>query len=159
MTTTTQTITDLCALIDAGDDSLLPILADALEDAGDGRAAGLRMFAWKSATGDPDYTPAAVDFERRGTPTPSGNLYHINMAASPHRRGEAIWWEGREGYTAHCLVRAVFARLPNPPSDWYVRDACRHRYVYGSEFGGMIFPTRSAAYLALAAALTEDASP
>jgi hypothetical protein len=32
----------LCAAIDAGDDSALPALADALEEAGDPRADGLR---------------------------------------------------------------------------------------------------------------------
>lgn len=42
--TTTDTITSLCAAIDAGDDSLLPLLADALEDAGRSREAeGLRL--------------------------------------------------------------------------------------------------------------------
>lgn len=33
----------LCAAIDAGDDSALPILADCLEEAGDPRASGLRL--------------------------------------------------------------------------------------------------------------------
>ena len=42
MTTTTEDITRLCAAIDGGDDSALPILADALEEAGDPRAPGLR---------------------------------------------------------------------------------------------------------------------
>jgi hypothetical protein len=42
MKAATLTIDALCELIDAGDDSSLPILADALEEAGDARAAGLR---------------------------------------------------------------------------------------------------------------------
>ena len=42
MTTMTTEITHLLAALDAGDDSVLPILADALEEAGDPRAAGLR---------------------------------------------------------------------------------------------------------------------
>jgi hypothetical protein len=33
----------LCSAIDAGDDSALPILADALEEAGDPRADGVRL--------------------------------------------------------------------------------------------------------------------
>ena len=35
-------IAQLCLVIDAGDDSALPALADALEEAGDARAAGMR---------------------------------------------------------------------------------------------------------------------
>lgn len=42
MTTLESAITGLCLAIDEGDDTLLPILADALEDADDPRAAGLR---------------------------------------------------------------------------------------------------------------------
>ena len=39
----TDTIRLLCAAIDAGDDSAILILADALEEKGDPRAAGLRL--------------------------------------------------------------------------------------------------------------------
>ena len=42
MTDTERDQAALCATIDAGDDSALPILADALEEASDPRAAGLR---------------------------------------------------------------------------------------------------------------------
>lgn len=42
MTITLSIIDAFCAAIDAGDDSLLPILADLLEETGDARAAGLR---------------------------------------------------------------------------------------------------------------------
>jgi hypothetical protein len=42
MMPTTADIASLCAAIDAGDAACLPILADALEEAGDPRAAGLR---------------------------------------------------------------------------------------------------------------------
>ncbi len=48
--TTIHDIAALCAAIDDGDDSALPILADALEEAGDPRAGGLRkcppLFRW-----------------------------------------------------------------------------------------------------------------
>ncbi len=45
MITMTTDIRNLCAAIDAGDDSAILPLADALEEAGDVRAAGLRQFA------------------------------------------------------------------------------------------------------------------
>lgn len=45
MTTTDTTIAALCAAIDAGDDTALGPLADALEEQGDPRAAGLRVVA------------------------------------------------------------------------------------------------------------------
>jgi hypothetical protein len=40
--TTTPDIAALCRTLDAGDDDVLPILADVMEEAGDPRAAGLR---------------------------------------------------------------------------------------------------------------------
>ncbi len=40
--TDTKDIRNLCALIDQGDDAALPLLADAMEEAGDPRAAILR---------------------------------------------------------------------------------------------------------------------
>lgn len=40
---TLDTISGLCQAIDEGDDSLLPILADELEEVGDARAAGVRL--------------------------------------------------------------------------------------------------------------------
>lgn len=41
--TATQDIAALCAAIDAGDDTAVSPLADAMEEAGDPRAAGLRL--------------------------------------------------------------------------------------------------------------------
>jgi hypothetical protein len=40
--TATDTLAALCAALDAGDDSVLPVLADALDDADDPAAGGLR---------------------------------------------------------------------------------------------------------------------
>ena len=65
---TTSRIALLSAAIDAGDESALTTLADLLEEAGDGRAAGLRMVG--------DRRPASAP---EGC-TPSGNW----------------WWEQRD---------------------------------------------------------------
>ena len=120
-TTLDDTIQGLCAALDTCPDAevsdLLAILADALEDAGDGRAAGLRRIAVK-----------------RWRPLPQN--------AVPERWG----WKSIKGaripvIRPHHVRREIWVRLS------------------GHSFGGMLYrwwDTRSAAYLALAAALAED---
>lgn len=118
-----STIAALCAAVDAGDDAVLPILADALEEAGDGRAAKLRLAPHL-------YRPLAV------------------------WRGEHEWaWvcgsEGLGGCWSGETGRTLFRRLKGGrliPRGGAYRRAER------------VYPTRSAAYLALSLALTEMTS-
>lgn len=98
----------LCAALDAGDDTALPILADALEEADSPLSAGLRAIP-------PDARP----------------LHSLDRT---WRWFSAGWWEDDRSTVAE----AVFNRLPagSPGATW--RD----------------YPTRSAAFLAIAEALT-----
>lgn len=118
---TAHDIAALCAAIDAGDDSALPVLADALEEAGDGRAKGLRDILWYG-----DIMP----IRRNG-------LY-----------AETLWaWEptrGRGPHLPHRVRRSWFDRLPPLNAPGRVQAPA------------MTYPTRSAAYLALAAALAGE---
>lgn len=111
MTATEHTIASLRAAIDAGDYSVLPILADALEDNGDTRAVGLRECIRREKR--PDLFGA-----------PGGMLLHGWQLGYGH-----AW---TIGYTT--LIGDIHY------GDWY------------------LYPTCSAAYLALAEALTLEIS-
>lgn len=118
--TTTDTVRRLCAALDAGDDAVLPILADALEDAGeDVLAAGLRLVCvpWSGCRKRPR-----------------------------HVRGSWGWrCDPRKRRAADLVSADIAARLP---ARWAGATIPDHGYSTHR------YPTRSAAYLALAAALT-----
>ncbi len=81
MTDLALDIAALCAAIDAGDDAVLPILADALEEAGDALAVGLRLaaeYAGLLGCNDPD--------SRR---QPEWGWYDIDFADSSTE--DALW--------------------------------------------------------------------
>lgn len=135
MTTMTPTIAALCAALDAGDDPVLPILADALEEAGDPRAAGLRRC----------------------------------VGRSPARMGGGLWWiwtptpvPGPGGHEAwEARLKGVMAE----PSWISEEELWRLRKVAAARPGvrhcgrsGVLCDARSAAFLALAATLTPEAS-
>jgi len=108
MLAATSDIARLRALVDEGDDSVLPILADALEEAGDARAAGLRSAIARG------YAPC------------------------PRWDGEWSW------HKEWCLGRPEAA----PPSEAVDR-------INGTDVASVsIHASRSAAFLALAAALS-----
>jgi hypothetical protein len=133
MTALEQSIAGLCAAIDAGDDSVLPILADALEDAGDPRADGLRLV---------------------GDRQPERNTWIANIDAdAPLQEGSPLWlWRrtrplrARAGHPERLAPR-LFERLPHPASNYVAQLGRDHVRPY---------PTRSAAYLALGAALLDS---
>ncbi len=104
----------LCRAIDDGDDTALPILADALEEAGDERVRGM------------------------------GSVCVLYPAKMPSRIGGLWHWykhNPRRAYLGHHLIARVFDRLP--PLDVPGREG-----TYA-----MHYPSRSAAFLALATAL------
>jgi hypothetical protein len=114
--TTALDIAALMQAIDDGDDSALPILADALDEAGDPRAAGLRRIPW---------------------------------IALPLCSVQGWTWE---------KIRPRRAQLPHHlPESWFFRlkGGGRTKAPWGLS-APKTYPTRSSAYLALAAALTEE---
>lgn len=122
-------IAALLAAIDEGDDEVLPILADALEEVGDGRAAGLRdnrlttagqpLHVRKGYRGSTGYQPAG------------GWQWYGMLVLVP------TWAGDLDDRWRHVLPASLLERLQDQKS----RDLfARH-------------PTRSAAFLALAAAL------
>ena len=118
MMTMADTIAALRAAIDAGDDSALPILADAMEEAGEGRlAAGLRHVR------DSCYRP----YGSQG----GWSWYYTDPGES--RRGPPGW----------------------PPLHGYEVDlwGLARRWMWG---WSPHYPTRSAAFLALAEALAGE---
>lgn len=149
MTTTTPDIARLCLALDRSDCSdladLLTVLADALEDADDPRSAGLRILAARPDIGTPDTSPVLLTWA--GEPGSNGMPFGFNRGYYAWRRAA----ESDDSMDAR-LVDAVFDRLP--------------RFVGGLSVGYLIGArgcpdfhwgcrTRSAAYLALAEALTE----
>lgn len=136
MTTTDHDLVALCAAIDAGDDSALPVLADLLEERGDPRAVGLRRFAHRPAT-DPECAP---DGRHESRCVPSGT--------KNYRGDGVVWWRASPGRpSSHSLVADVFDRLKGGTT-------LGHRHNRASCYGERrMYPTRSAALLALAAAL------
>lgn len=125
-----DTIAALCAAIDAGDDGALPILADALEGAGDPRAAGLRRIMAFGRLLAPRRLGGNVSAEHR---------WHwremLGEPILPHdlRRDH---WQG-----AWC------AGLHAANDYFAVTGRRRENRLY--------YPTRIAAYLALAAAMSD----
>lgn len=118
MTTLDHDIQALCRAIDAGDDGVLPILADALEEAGDSRGAGLRY---------------AVLLGKR----PRWKLANWGWWASNRRGGD--------------LGSRIAWRVANRlPSRW--------AGVTVPGYASYNYRTRSAAFLALAAALAPERS-
>jgi hypothetical protein len=118
---TSTDIDALLAAVDAGD-ACLPILADALGEAGDARAAGLRV----CLDLDWGYQPI-VDRVRPGRVQP----YYGWLPVAP--------------------AQATIQR-------WQVPDkvALRLAGAADGQFYGWYYPTRSAAYLALAQALSRE---
>lgn len=116
-----DTIRGLCARIDGGDDEVLPILADALADAGDVREAGLR----ESLRRGHNPRPIAI-----------ANLI-LGVVETWHE------WD------ATLVARALLDRLEGGNTCWLADN-----YDGRSE----AYPTRSAAYLALAFALATESS-
>lgn len=117
---TTTDMAALCAVIDAGDDSALPILADLLEETGDPRAAGLRRLG---------------RLRRKATPYRVAETRSSDAGCwgwGPTSHPDAV----RHGYA---VPIRVFRRLTTSLG-WGSRTYRAHS-------------SRSAAYLALAAAL------
>ncbi len=112
----THDIDLLCRVIDAGDDTALPALADALEDAGDERAAGLRVLGDRWPL-EPWWNLAGAGWRWVGADP--DDIQHVN-------------W----------LPYDVFLALP-PGHRFPAPDG-----VPG--LGSMDYPSRSAAFLALA---------
>lgn len=145
LVTHTDTIAGLCAALDAGDDAVLPILADALEEAGeDGLAAGLRpRKAYGILWAIRDFIPAA----------------------GHHPRGEPEWLilDPRSVYSTDlgraCVGVGTYLRLSRLTPRRGRNRTRTHLAVLPDgtleTVRGIAYPTRSAAYLALAAALTE----
>ncbi len=131
----------LCAAIDAGDDTALAPLADALEEAGDGRAAGLRRLDDPSILLD--------NGAARPTSSASGWSWWLRVTQMdvPQYRRE-IGWSIAIVLGRHSLPPAVFDRLIG--GELTVWDD-----VYGATHKSRTYLRRSAAYLALAEALTE----
>jgi hypothetical protein len=123
-TALTPDVLSLLAAIDDDDDSALPILADALEEAGDVRAEGVR---WVT---DLDVEPTSV---------------------TPPQRW--LWVRGDEQTVARCdtLVPVIFDRLTGGEERLLPRGiigGLAARLVPDREY-----PSRSAAFMALAEAL------
>lgn len=117
MTLTTD-IAALCRAIDDGDDACLPILADALEEAGDARMLMVRAVTTAS---DPWNWPAKP-------------RWFVGA-----EKGEVGWKPYPAGLTGCTLSSEIFSRLRG-----------------GREIeSGRVYPTRSAAFLALAEALAD----
>lgn len=112
----------LCAAIDGGDDTALPILADWLEEAGDARAAGMRLAGrHRPQLLHPPFLRSASDLYCWLPPDerPDRNLLPCVLPAH------------------------VYARLMPPAT-----SRLSHRVL------ARAYPTRSAAFLALAEALS-----
>jgi hypothetical protein len=126
-------IAALCAALDAGDDSALYALADALEEAGDPRAAGLRAVR---------LSPAACHL-------PRGDGARCYWQPGPINPADPCW--GGVPPPPHAVPRDLFARLLANPHLGVARHA-------GGWPVQVYYPSRSAAYLALAEALAEEAA-
>lgn len=123
--TTTDDIAALRAALDAGDDGVLPVLADALEEAGDARAAGLRRIGDRRPldTWDPMDTWA----RRHGWLLENCPGVCFGKHTAPAQLPAKVFRR---------MLRRT-AKIVSPRVDYY-------------------YPTRSAAYLALATALTTE---
>lgn len=124
-----DTMAVLCAAIDAGDDSALLALADWLEGQGDGMATGLR--------GIGDRRPGNIG------PRAFGG------------RDQWAWWDGATRHSRAHLGRTLWRRLSKT---WDGLAGGRPEYQIPADkrMGRRsVYPTRSAAILALATALAQ----
>jgi len=117
--THTADLNRLLAALDAGDDSVLPVLADLLEEQGDRRAAGLRRL------------PAAPS----GLPGRQAHFVKLTARMEEIRAADATAW-------TQALRPDLFTALTG---------ATHCTCGKGTEWAD--FPSRSAAFLALAEAL------
>lgn len=113
----------LCAAVDAGDDGALPYLADALEEEGNPRAAGLRACAF-------------LGWRPRASTNKHHTLWHWDRWEGD---GRGVF-DGGSYHPTSTLAPEQLARLPGVQT----RSQRRQDHL-----------TRSAAFLALALALTE----
>lgn len=97
-------IRSLLAAIDAGDDEVLPILADALEEDGDGRAAGLRHKWSRRLTPAPQNArPENWGWKRIKTSGACVRPHHVEtgiwerLQGATIRGGQWKWWPTRSG--------------------------------------------------------------
>lgn len=136
----TPDMSAMCLAIDDGDDSALPDLADALEEAGDKRAEGLRRIC--------------PDSRFRCLAWPARFVFH-----GPSRRWSWGWIDGSHpphGADASTFFRSQLAEsiyrrlLGRSASHTFAPSASAY-----TASRAKVYPTRSAAYLALAAALAE----
>jgi len=144
MTTTDTTYASLCSAIDDGDDTALPALADWLEERGDPRAEGMRLITGLSAM------PT-----ERDRILPDGRPEYRIVGHESVADDGYVWWErydpiedprGSLDYKTFGRLRWVEGakRIGSTPSTFSRKH--RSRWLY---------PTRHAAILALAAALTQ----
>jgi len=125
--TTALDIAALCAAIDAGDDGVLPILADALEEAQDARAAGLRLVG-----------------DRRPSLSFGGRVGAITEGAAWNKAPRGARAGGSE------VTEGLYRRIRGQQAHEY-----EHVKSIKGDLSRLHFATRSAAFLALAQALTE----
>jgi hypothetical protein len=134
-TTADRDLAAMLGALDAGDDSVLPYLADLLEEAQDFRAAGVRSVAEWALLAPP------------GCPCRPAPIRGVLGGAFDGWR-----WQRQNSYTSHrpdVLANDIFDALPDPDR-WYP-----HGGTWSAQAG---YPTRSGAYLALAEALTPTSS-
>lgn len=126
--TTNRDITVLCAAIDAGDESALLPLADVLEEAGEG-----------GGYGSPCGRPWALRWMRRG--------YYRPMRSNDEFATRYGWMEVPETEIACGQQGTLHPGLTSRLQGCVVETGSRGELVY-------VYPTRSAAFLALAEALS-----
>lgn len=143
MTVITADVRRLCVAIDDGDDSVLGVLADALEESGDPQAAGLRK-AIKL-----NHCPTRFAFHSNQDGGLKWRWGWINASAC--RRPPLIGSNRLVGLADRAILFTLFyARLPGKagPRSWAPDER-----LY--PISAKVYQSRSMAYLALAKALTE----
>lgn len=144
--TLTADIAALCAAIDQGDDEALPALADAMEDAGDPRAAAIRRMTAHGPRWERDYRPAKCEADR----------------THARRNGRDGWgWLSDEYMTPGGVMSArvdvaVYRRLAGRGCTPFARHGGPDNVAFLHSVRAKVYPTRSAAYLALAEALAKE---
>lgn len=106
MTTTfTETITRLCETVDTGDESVLPILADALEDAGIVPEIMPQGFGWRAVVQQaPDAVPGYYD--DAGVPGEPGAVEHrIWRKIHEMKLPPGVWFRGVTAWTIYYRTR------------------------------------------------------
>lgn len=157
--TTTHDVALLCAAIDAGDDSALVALADALEAQGAVcvcavcGGSGVPPYAYHNERGWMRCRPCGgwgkvIDPRAAGLRL-VGDRRPYSRDCVTFDRKVSEWYRARPGQPVKkscCrLGYRTFDKLPRPKSNWVSQIGRDHVRPY---------PTRSAAYLALAEALT-----